>query len=120
METIIQNPNTHNNGRTTAGVIILIIGGLLLIDRLDLVFLPDWIFSWPMWLIGWGLYMGGKYKFRKPIWVVMIILGTAFLVSENIDRAENIVWPLVIVGTGVWLVLKHSKRPAAQYPLNDK
>ncbi|HWZ14927.1 MAG TPA: DUF5668 domain-containing protein [Mucilaginibacter sp.] len=68
METQIKDTNYKHNGRTMAGIIILIIGGMLLIDQLDLFFIPHWLFSWPMWLIGYGLYMGGKYNFRKPVW----------------------------------------------------
>ena len=83
METIIENPNKPHNGRTMAGIIILIIGGILLINQLDLFFLPHWLFSWPMWIIAYGVYMGGKYNFRKPIWIWMVVLGTAFLLTDN-------------------------------------
>ena len=65
MRTFIEHQNVSHNGRTIAGIIILIIGGLLLVDQLDLFFIPNWLFSWPMWLIGWGVYMGGKYNFKK-------------------------------------------------------
>jgi hypothetical protein len=112
METIIDNPNTPKNGRTTAGVIILIIGSVLLINQLDLFFIPNWLFSWPMWIIAYGAYMGGKYNFRKPIWAIMIFLGTAFLFTENIANADRIVWPVAIIGAGLWMVLKHKKNMA--------
>lgn len=116
METNIANPNKSHSGRTMAGVIILIIGGILLVDQLDLFFIPGWLFSWPMWIIGYGLYMGGKYNFRKPIWIWMIVLGTAFLLTENVDNAEAFVWPVSIIGLGLWMVLKHNRRPEAEYP----
>jgi hypothetical protein len=114
METIINNPNKHS-GKTMAGIIIVIIGGLLLIDQLDLFFVPDWLYSWPMWLIGYGLYMGGKYNFKKPVWIWMIVIGTAFLFTENIDNADRVVWPLAIIGTGAWMVMRHSNRTEAPY-----
>src|SRR5271154_5343229 len=98
METIIENPNKPHNGRTMAGVIILIIGGILLINQLDLFFIPHWLFSWPMWIIAYGVYMGGKYNFRKPIWIWMIAIGTAFLFTENFDNAARIGWPATIIG----------------------
>ena len=110
METNINNLNAPNhNGRTMAGIIILVIGGILLIDQLDLFFIPSWLFSWPMWIIAYGLYMGGKYNFRKPIWIYMIVLGTAFLCTENFHHAERIVWPVAIMGVGTWLVIKNQK-----------
>ena len=115
MKTTIENPNMPHNGRTMAGIIILIIGGILLIDQFDVFFIPHWLFSWPMWIIAYGVYMGGKYNFRKPIWVWMVVIGTAFLFTENINNAENFVWPLAIIGTGVWLVMRHDKKIAPPY-----
>jgi len=110
METNSINPNTHTNGKTMAGIIILIVGGILLIDQLNMFFIPGWLLSWPMLMIAYGLYMGGKYNFRKPIWIYLIILGSAFLLTENIDNADRFVWPLAIIGAGAWLVTKHNHR----------
>ena len=110
METIIENQNKPHNGRTMAGVIIIIIGGMLLINQFNLFFIPGWLFSWPMWIIAYGVYMGAKYNFRKPIWAIMIVVGKAFLLTENVDNAERVVWPVAIMGTGLWMVLKHQKR----------
>jgi Domain of unknown function (DUF5668) len=106
METIINNPGKYS-GKTMAGILIVIIGGLLLIDQLNLFFIPSWLFSWPMWIIAYGLYMGGKYNFRKPIWIWMIVLGSALLITENVDDADRLVWPVAIIGTGIWMVTKH-------------
>jgi hypothetical protein len=118
METNNINPNKPNNGKTMAGIIIVIIGGLLLINQFDMFFIPHWLFSWPMWIIAYGVYMGGKYNFRKPVWIWMIVIGTAFLFTENIHDSERIVWPVAIIGAGTWMVMKHSNKPvdAAQYP----
>ncbi len=109
METNIVNPKIAHNGKAMAGVIILIIGGLLLIDQLNLFFIPGWLFSWPMWIIAYGVYMGGKYNFRKPIWIWMIVLGTAFLFTDNFNNADRIVWPVAIIGVGTWMVLRNKK-----------
>jgi hypothetical protein len=114
METIIDNPN-KTNGKVIAWIIIIIIGGLLLIDQFDLFYIPEWLYSWPMWIIGYGLYMGGKYNFRKPVWIWMIIIGVAFLLIDNIDNADRVVWPLGIIGAGAWMVMKHNRRSDAQY-----
>ena len=118
MKTIIDNPNIHHNGRTTVGAIILIIGSLLLIDQLNLFFIPDWLFSWPMILIGIGVYSGVRHNFRKPIAAIMILLGVAFLFTENIDDADRIVWPLAIIAAGSWMVFRH-KKPVAGIPYKE-
>jgi hypothetical protein len=117
METNNITPKPATNGKTMAGIIILIVGGVLLIDQLNLFFIPDWLFSWPMWIIAYGVYMGGKYNFRKPIWIWMVVLGTAFLFTENVDNAERFIWPVAVIGLGTWMVLRHHSKPvAAPYP----
>jgi hypothetical protein len=118
METNISNPTSPHGGRTMAGVIILVIGSLLLINQLNLFFIPNWLFSWPMWIIAYGVYMGGKYNFRKPVWLWLVVMGTAFLFTENIAGSDRIVWPVAIIGTGLWMVMKHTRQPDAEYSEN--
>jgi hypothetical protein len=119
METNIINPNTPNNGKVMAGIIVVIIGGLLLINQLNLFFIPGWLFSWPMLMIAYGVYMGGKYNFRKPIWIWLIVLGTAFLFTQNFDDTGRLVWPVCVIGVGAWMVLKHNRHNNVQYPADN-
>ena len=112
MKTIIENPNIQQHkSRTTVGAIILVIGSLLLIGQFDL--LPDWLFSWPMILIAVGVYSGVKHHFRKPFATIMIILGMAFLFTENINNADRVVWPIAIIAAGTWMILKQHKKSDA-------
>jgi hypothetical protein len=111
METNIATPNTSNNGKIMAGIIIVIIGLMLLADQLNLFFIPGWLYSWPMWMIAYGIYMGGKYNFKKPFYIWVIAIGTAFLFTENINDADKVVWPLAIIGVGTWMVMKHNNKP---------
>jgi Domain of unknown function (DUF5668) len=111
MKTIIENPNIQQHkSRTTAGAIILVIGSLLLIGQFDLV--PDWLFSWPMILIAVGVYSGIKHHFKKSFASIMIILGMAFLFTENIDNAGRLVWPITVIAAGTWMILKQHKKTA--------
>ena len=113
MKTIIENPSTRYSSRTIVGAIILIIGSLLLIDQLNLFFIPDWLFSWPMILIAIGIYSGVKNNFKRPIAAILIFLGVAFLFTDNIENAGEIIWPAAIIATGAWMVFIHSK-PATE------
>ena len=109
MKTIIENPSIQQHkSRTTAGAIILVIGSLLLIGQFDLV--PDWLFSWPMILIAVGVYSGVKHHFKKPFATIMIILGMAFLFTENMDNADRVVWPIAIIAAGTWMILKQRNK----------
>ena len=117
METIINNPN-RINGKTMAGIIIVVIGGLLLIDQLNLFYMPDWVISWPMFIIAYGVYLGAKYNFQKQVWVWMVVIGVGCLLTDNINDADRVVWPVAIIGTGVWMVMKHNKRVEQAYQDN--
>ena len=112
MKAIIEN-KAGNYGKTTAGIIILTLGSLLLIDQLGLFAMPAWLFSWPMWLLAWGVYMGGKQNFRGQGWVLMVFLGIAFFFSENVNNADAIIWPMVIIISGLWMVYKYSRKTIA-------
>jgi hypothetical protein len=111
---------TPNNGKVAAGVILLVIGAILLVDQFQLFFIPDWLFSWPMWMIAWGAYMGAKYNFRKPSWMIIMLIGVACLIDNNFDGADRIVWPIAIMGFGTWLVLKPKKQKEPYYFDNKK
>ena len=106
MNNQINTSAATNDSKKATGAILLVIGGILLINQLDLFFIPDWLFSWPMWIIAYGTYMGAKYNFKKPLWILIIMIGVAFLLVNNIEGASRIVWPFAIMGFGSWLVFK--------------
>ena len=104
-------PNPHR-GKAIAGTILLVVGALLLIREFDFFFFPDWLFSWPMWLIAWGFYVGAKHNWRNSSWIIMIIIGIAFLLDDNVPGFErhDFVWPIIIICIGVWLILKRNNK----------
>lgn len=106
-------PHKAGNGRAMAGIIIMVIGAVLLINQFNLFFIPGWLFSWPMWLIAYGVYLGAKYNFRKPVWIWLTVIGLAFLLTENVPHSDRVVWPVTIIGLGVWMVTKHNHITAA-------
>ncbi len=64
------------------GAIILTIGGILLLDRMDLFYFPGWLFSWKTILIAIGLIMGINKRFEGIGWLVMILVGAFFLIDD--------------------------------------
>jgi predicted membrane protein len=121
MNNDIVTPNNPRNGKALAGIILLAVGAMLLIKQLDFFFVPGWLFSWPMWLIGWGLFIGAKTNFHKPSSFLLILLGIVFLINENFDRADRVVWPIAIIGFGLWLILRrHSHFDKTQWNKDNK
>ena len=113
--------NPRRNNKSIAGVILLVVGVLLLIKQFNLFFFPYWLFSFPMALIALGFFIGAKNNFRGLGSIALIIIGTAFLLDDIIPGANmhNITWPIMIIGFGIWLILKRNKKTAGKKIFND-
>jgi predicted membrane protein len=108
--TNIEYQNGPRRGKVLAGIVLLTVGASLLLRQLDLFFFPSWILSWPMWLIIWGLYIGANHNFRNASWLIMVIIGVAFLLGHIIPgfNAGAVFWPVAIIGFGIFLILKRN------------
>jgi predicted membrane protein len=110
----INYTNKPRNGKSLAGVIILVVGLVLLVKQFNLFFFPHWLFSFPMAIIALGFFIGAKNNFRNVASIILIIIGTAFLLDDIIPGFEDIVWPLIIICFGIWLILKRNKKAASK------
>lgn len=101
-----------NSGRVWVGLIIIIIGFAMLSRTLDFMFyFPNWLFSWPMWLIVIGLILGAKNNFRKPSSFILIIIGCFFLTERMFDVSlGRFFWPAFIILIGCWLIAGRNRR----------
>lgn len=121
-----QNPippspnNGPSKGSLIAGVIVIFVGFLLLINQIDLRWhIPHWVTSWPMILILIGLCIGGTSNFKNPAGWILLGLGGFFLLDRIIDfNLWNIIWPAMVIGLGVWLIIdkKQTKMPFGKTP----
>ncbi len=102
----IERPHNPRNGKTLAGLILLSIGVILLFRQFDFFFIPNWLFTWPMWLIFWGLFIGAKSNFRKPSAIIMILAGIVFLIDNNFSGVSSFIWPIAIIAFGMWMILR--------------
>jgi len=109
MNNDIEHPENPNKNKAIAGVILLAIGGIFLLRQFSFFIMPGFLFSWPMVLIIWGIYIGAKHNYKKASWVIMVILGVVFLINENVNNSGNIVWPVAIIAFGLWLILRKGK-----------
>ncbi len=75
--------------------------------------MPEWVFSWPMLIIGIGLYSGIANKFKDWSWLVMITIGFVFIIDDITGRdikAFSLLIPAVMIYYGVKFVTKSSKK----------
>jgi predicted membrane protein len=99
------------------GAIILAIGSLLLLDRLDLYDFPGWLISWKTFLIAIGVAVGINRRFEGIGWLVMILVGSFFLIDDipgfpyDIDRYA---FPIGIIIVGLFIVFRAMMGSAAR------
>lgn len=105
MQNIKHTQNT--SGKALVGALLLIFGGLLLLDNIAGI---D-IFSWPLILIGIGIYIGSKNNFKSPASYILIGIGVFFLLSEYTHGLGQYFFPLLLIAGGLWLLLR-KKKPA--------
>jgi hypothetical protein len=108
-----QQPRQRN--RVWAGLFLLFVGAVFLLREVDYLFFPGWLFSWPMILIAVGIFTALKHGFRNPGWLVLLVIGTIFLLREIVPslHADRFIVPAVIISVGLVLIFR------ARYPGND-
>ena len=90
-----------------SGLFLLIIGGLFLAKAAGIAF-PGWFFSWPVLLIGLGLFSGIKHRFRRVGWLIPIVIGAIFL-ADNLSDDVNLkpyLWPAFVIGAGLFIIFR--------------
>ena len=90
----------------------LVIGGSLWFVRQLGVGLPEWLFSWPLWLIVIGIVSGLAHAFRGPGWLILILIGSFFLMERLVPGLEihRFAWPAIIIMVGLIMLIR-PKRP---------
>lgn len=89
------------------GVFILLIGVAVLL-RNTLEDVPEWVFSWPMFLVALGLFIGLKHGFKGGAWFILILVGGAFLITRidpDISFRQYIL-PGILIVIGGMLILR--------------
>jgi len=104
-------PERHRNGKVIAGLIILVIGGMLLLQQFDWFFLPDG-FVGPLIIIAIGGYLGAKNNFTKPVPLILIFIGLVKLADRAMPGIDlsRVIWPVIVIGFGLWLIMGRRKQ----------
>src|ERR1700712_4677037 len=115
LETKIKEENTNSIRRRPGGRIwvplgLVCVGGVLLARQVGLP-MPDWLFSWQILLIAIGIFSGLAHAFRGPGWLIMILIGTFFLLDQLIPGLDihRFIWPAVIILVGLIMLIRPKK-----------
>lgn len=100
-----------NNSRVLAGLLLLVIGVLFFLKQAGLAIFPYWLFTWPVFLIALGVFIGVKSNFRGAGWIVLLIIGSFFLLDDilNLYELRRYLVPAILVGVGLMLILRPKK-----------
>ena len=116
----MSNPRNDSQGHLIGGLILIGIGGVFLLDRMNILYinLGDW---WPMFMIIPGLVMAlDSNRKNKNGAFFLLTFGLLFQIAE-LDlfrwwRWRN-VWPMMMIAIGAWMLYQHlSNRADAQQP----
>ena len=108
METQDNKEMVNRSGKVWAGLIIVAVGALILLDNVGFN-IPSWIFHWSNILIVIGLFIGIKHNFRNGSGIILIIVGAFFTLKEALDNFydfDRVGWPLLIIALGLFLIFK--------------
>ncbi|WP_299760421.1 DUF5668 domain-containing protein [uncultured Pontibacter sp.] len=106
------NRGRGTSGKVLAGLLLIAVGVVILASKLNIFFLPYWVFSWQMLLIVIGLFIGFRHNFRKSGWLVLVLIGSVFLINDLFTGFNIRVyfWPILLIGIGLWVMLKPRNR----------
>lgn len=102
----------HKRGKFFGGFLVVVAGSLYLAKELGSN-IPDWVFTWKMLLIAIGLHVAVKHKLRSFGWVPLILVGSIFLITEDLMpgcEIHSIVWPAAIILIGLFIMFKPRKK----------
>jgi predicted membrane protein len=102
----------RRRGNILAGLLLLIVGGVLLARQMDYHF-PSWLFSWEMLVIVIGVFIGAKSNFRDFGWMIVSGIGLIFLFDDIWPEAYNYIWPAVIIIVGLVLILRPVRKKSS-------
>ncbi len=93
--------------RIWSGVILLVAGCLLLAYKMGAP-IPEWVFTWPVLLIALGILTGVKSRFHNPGALIMILIGSIFLIDQTSPRLNfhDYILPAILIGIGLIYIMR--------------
>lgn len=101
-------PRSSDN-RMLIGVIIIVVGSFILIDKLDFFFFPSWVFRWPLIVIVIGFLIGAKQQFQGIGWLMMIFVGVYFFAQDVLPFSWDLktyALPILLIAAGILILFK--------------
>lgn len=100
-----EHQGRNKKGKIIGGIIVFIAGSAYLAKEMG-VYFPEWLFSWQMFLIVVGLFVGVKHSFRSFGWIVLVGLGVAFMFQDYVpdSHVKIYLWPILNMALGLKMI----------------
>jgi predicted membrane protein len=101
----------HRKGSIWTGIFILLVGVAALL-KVSMTDIPDWVFSWPTFLIALGFFIGLRHNFRGAAWFVLMLVGGISLYDHlNPEFSmKRYMWPMALIAVGLFFILRPRRR----------
>jgi hypothetical protein len=110
------DPAERRRGKMIGGLVLAFLGSLYLLRELDILPFFSLHTIWPFALIGVGLMIALKNRFRNHAWWILIFIGVVNLVDdfpiikEKNIYASDLVWPAGIIIAGLLIAFRPHRR----------
>lgn len=101
----------YRRGTVWTGIFILLVGVAALI-KTSVPDIPDWVFSWPTFLLTFGFFIGIRHNFRGGAWFMMMVIGFMFLLERIIPdfHVRQFMWPMALIVVGLFFIFRPLRR----------
>ncbi len=106
----------HRRGKIFGGFLVVTAGVLFLAKELGAE-IPQWLFTWKMFLVAVGLIIGVKHKFMHPGWLIFVLVGGAFILTDMYPALaiKPLLWPVLIILLGLIIIFKPRRKRRDHY-----
>src|SRR5688572_23432726 len=106
-EAVRQMQKRYNRGKILGGLFLVGAGVLFLARELG-ADLPTWLFTWKTLLIALGLVAGAKRAFSPGGWMIIVLVGLGFLVTDLYPEImiKPFLWPVVLILVGLFIMFR--------------
>jgi len=107
-------PNTGVDKRITFGIILILIGGLFLLNTLDIVDfrISRIVFSFPfiLFIVGILILINSNKKVLGGIFAGVGLIWLLPRIFPEIDYGPGLIIPVLLICLGIYMILKHSQK----------
>lgn len=111
----------RDNGKMFFGVVVLLFGIAILLEKLKIFNFDFWNFLWKLWpliLVGVGV---NKILSRNVVsGMIISVIGLLFLISTVFDfNIFSYFWPIVLIGVGLSIIFNNDE-DRSNYQISEK